>query len=290
LNEQANHFKGFTLPDGTRHYPSTALLCDFAPTKGPKPYLLNNQDRVTLFHELGHSIHDLVSKTRFARCHGPPATPVDFGEAPSQLLENWCRLPEVLKPLSKHWSYLSSECLDAWKDEVQAVGEVLQQPPEQLPDEIIKKLVTTLNVNQSLFHLVELERSIFDMVIHQPQSYEALNRMDISLEWVRLGRELRALDYDGIEIKRDNRFMMVPQFVNNGDYNAGYYSYLFSQVFADDIFQSVFERDPMNAEVGLRYRRLVLEKGGSENGLKLVEDLLGRKPDASAFYKRLGLD
>jgi metallopeptidase MepB len=282
--------KGFTLPDGSRHYPSTALLCNFLPTKGFKPCLLENQDRITLFHELGHGIHDLVSKTRFARCHGPPATPVDFGEAPSQLLEHWCRVPEVLKVLSKHWSYLSTECLDAWKEEAQAEGKLPQQPPEQLPDGIIEKFVATRSGLRSLFHLEVLRRSIFDMIIHQPESHEALKQMDFSLEWSRLNRELIGFDEEDAEIKRDNRYMMIPQFVSNGDYNAGYYSYLFSQVFADDLFKTLFEHDPMNAEVGLRYRRVVLEKGGGENGLKLLEDILGRKPDVFAFYKELGLD
>jgi metallopeptidase MepB len=196
----------------------------------------------------------------------------------------------VLKALSKHWSYLSLECFDEWKDEALPVRKLQQQPLEQLSDRMIDKLRATRNVNQCLFHLVELQRSIFDMMIHQPESHEALNQMDLSFEWARLARELMPLDHSSTEIKRDNRYMMIPQFVDNNDYDAGYYSYLFSQVFADDIFQTVFQRNPMNPESGLKYRRLILEKGGSENGLKLVEDLLGRKPNLLAFYKGLGLD
>jgi metallopeptidase MepB len=61
-------------------------------------------------------------------------------------------------------------------------------------------------------------------------------------------------------------------------------------VFADDIFNTAFKQDPMNAEVGLKYRRTILEKGGSENGLKIMEDFLGRRPNPEAFYKALGLN
>jgi metallopeptidase MepB len=155
---------------------------------------------------------------------------------------------------------------------------------------MIDKLIDTRNVNQSLFHLVELQRSSFDMMIHRPESHEALNQMDFSFEWTRLTREFIPPDYSSTEIKRDNRYTMIPQFVDNNDYDACYYSYLFSQVFADDIFQTLFQRNPINPQSGFKYRRLILEKGGSENGLKLVEDLLGRKPNVLAFYKGLGLD
>jgi metallopeptidase MepB len=131
---------------------------------------------------------------------------------------------------------------------------------------------------------------MFDMLIHQPESHEALEEMNFGVEWARLNRELVLVDYGNLKIEGDNKYMMIPQFVKSGDYDAGYYSYLFSQVFADDIFHTLFERDPMNPVAGLRYRRIVLEKGGSENGLKLLEDLLGRKPDVLAFHKGLGLD
>ena len=72
-------------------------------------------DRVMVFHELGHGIHDLVCKTRFACCHGPEAAPVDFGEAPSQMLENWCWRPEILKKLGRHWSYRDFKSFEAWE-------------------------------------------------------------------------------------------------------------------------------------------------------------------------------
>jgi metallopeptidase MepB len=82
-----------------------------------------------LFHELGHGIHDLVAKTQYARFHST-MTVIDFGEAPSQMLENWCWTPKTLKSLSKHYSTLSPEYFKAWEEE--SKGE--PHPSAQIPD------------------------------------------------------------------------------------------------------------------------------------------------------------
>ena len=72
-------------------------------------------------------------------------------------------------------------------------------------------------------------------------------------------------------------------------YDAGYYGYLSSQVYSTDMFYSVFKEDHMNQKEGRRYRHMVLEKGGSQEEMKTLEDFLGRKPSTEAFYKDLGL-
>ncbi len=74
-----------------------------------------------------------------------------------------------------------------------------------------------------------------------------------------------------------------------GDYDAGYYGYLVSSIYALDIFHTVFAPDPSNPEQGRRYRHMVLEKGGSQPELKTLTDFLGREPRMDAFYKDLGL-
>ena len=75
-----------------------------------------------------------------------------------------------------------------------------------------------------------------------------------------------------------------------GGYDAGYYGYLYSQVYSMDMFHSVFAKDPMNHSEGRRYRYAVLEKGGSQDEMKTLEDFLGRKPSSDAFYRELGLE
>jgi len=72
-------------------------------------------------------------------------------------------------------------------------------------------------------------------------------------------------------------------------YDAGYYGYLSSLVYASDMWDSVFAKDPMNPKEGRRYRHTVLEKGGSQDEMTTLEQFLGRKPTTEAFYKELGL-
>lgn len=74
-----------------------------------------------------------------------------------------------------------------------------------------------------------------------------------------------------------------------GGYDSGYYGYLWSDVYAADMFHSVFKKDPLNTEQGLRYRRKVLEKGNSVDAMELLGDFLGRKPNAEAFFEELGM-
>jgi metallopeptidase MepB len=74
-----------------------------------------------------------------------------------------------------------------------------------------------------------------------------------------------------------------------GGYDAGLYGYLWAEVYAMDMFYTAFKKDPMNKEQGMRYRRTVLEKGSSQDPMILLEDFLGRKPTADAFYKDLGI-
>lgn len=73
-------------------------------------------------------------------------------------------------------------------------------------------------------------------------------------------------------------------------YDSGYYGYLSSQVYSADMYFSVFAKDPMNPEEGRRYRKMVLQKGGSQDEMTTLENFLGRKPSSDAFYKELGLE
>jgi metallopeptidase MepB len=176
-----------------------------------------------LFHELGHGIHDLVAKTRYARFHGT-MTVIDFGEAPSQMLENWCWQPKTLKSLSKHYSYLSPEYFEAWKE--QAEGE--PQPPEQIPDQKIEALLGARHLSfGALFHLRMLHLGIFDMMVHEPPNHEAIENMNMTVEWNKLRKELMQLD--GPEVLSEGYEWGAGQ-ADFGhamnEYDAGYYGYL----------------------------------------------------------------
>ena len=181
---------GFTNENGTRHYPVTALVCNFSKPTKKKPSLLKHDEVTTLFHELGHGIHDLVAKTRFSRFHGTNVVR-DFVEAPSQMLENWCWTPSQLKSLSHHYSTLSPEYESAWRE---TAPKDAPKPGEELPDELIENLIRTKHVNGALFNLRQLHFGTFDMAIHEPKSHAEVEAMKFSELYNKIGYELTRLD------------------------------------------------------------------------------------------------
>ncbi|OHF02031.1 peptidase family M3 [Colletotrichum orchidophilum] len=281
-----NVIPGFSREDGTRQYPATAMVCSFAKPTPQSPSLLRHDELVTLFHELGHGIHDLVSKTTYACFHGTE-TALDFGEAPSQMLENWCWVPSQLKALSKHYSSLSPEYLQFWQSNSNG-GQI--PPPEQMPDDMIESLTRSRYVNGALFHLNQLSICIFDMAVHNPESHAAIEKMNISAMYNRIHSEIYPPDGPeavGHGDEWGHNYVRFGHLVN--DYDAGYYSYLFSKVYSADMFHTVFKADSMDAEEGRRYRYAVLEKGGKQDEMKTLTEFLGRQPKTDAFQLELGL-
>lgn len=181
---------GFIQENGTRRYPATALVCNFSKPTAKKPSLLKHDEVTTLFHELGHGIHDLVSRTTYSRFHGTN-TVRDFVEAPSQMLENWCWTPSQLKALSRHYSTLSSDYYDSWKE---AAGSNAEKAEERIPDDLIQKLIKTKNLNGALFNLRQLHFGTFDMTIHEPKDHASLEAMDISETYNALRKDISKID------------------------------------------------------------------------------------------------
>lgn len=240
---------------------------------------------VTLFHELGHGIHDLVAQTTYSRFHGTN-TVRDFVEAPSQMLENWCWTPSQLKSLSKHYSTLSPEYLSGWQE--QAEGKT--PPAEQIPDEVIENLIRTKHVNDALFNLRQLHFGIFDMTVHQPADHEAIQKLPISATYNKLRHDITQMDGpEALNMGEEWGHGEATFGHLIGGYDAGYYGYLSSQVYSTDMFYTVFKSDPMNPTEGRRYRHQVLEKGGSQDEMTTLTAFLGRPPKTDAFYKDMGL-
>ena len=181
---------GFIQEDGSRRYPATALVCNFPKPTAKKPSLLKHDEVTTLFHELGHGIHDLVSKTTYSRFHGTN-TVRDFVEAPSQMLENWCWTPSQLKSLSKHYSYASDEYFKAWQE---TSPDHKEKPEEKIPDDLIQKLIKTKNLNGALFNLRQLHFGTFDMTIHEPKDHETIEEMKLSETYNRLRKEISKIE------------------------------------------------------------------------------------------------
>lgn len=277
---------GFIDANGTRRYPATSLVCNFSKPTPKKPSLLKHDEVTTLFHELGHGIHGLVSRTIYSRFHGTSVVR-DFVEAPSQMLENWCWIPSQLKALSKHWSYLSPEYYAAWKE---SAASDVEQPPEQMPDDLINAIIATRHVNDALANLRQLHFAIFDMTAHEAANHKAIEELDASVLYNKLRYDIVHIpgpEANGAGWKWGNGQGTFGHLM--GGYDAGYYGYLFSQVYSTDMFYSVFKKDPMDKKEGRRYRHTILEKGGSRDEMESLTEFLGRAPSTEPFYKELGL-
>ena len=216
---------GFITENGTRRYPATALVCNFSKPTPKKPSLLKHDEVVTLFHELGHGIHDLVSKTTYSRFHGT-STVRDFVEAPSQMLENWCWTPSQLKSLSLHYSSLSPEYYKAWEE---SAGDRASQgkPSENIPDELIAKMIKAKHLNDALFNLRQLHFGTYDMTIHEPKTHEEVEKMDLSETYNALRKEISRIE--GPEVLGQGNGWGNGQATFGhlmGGYDAGYYGYL----------------------------------------------------------------
>ncbi|PVH91384.1 metallopeptidase MepB [Periconia macrospinosa] len=271
---------GYIDENGKRRYPCTALVCNFSKPTPKKPSLLKHDEVVTLFHELGHGIHDLVSRTTYSRFHGT-STVRDFVEAPSQMLENWCWTPSQLRSLSHHYSYMSPEYESSGAD---------KKPSEQIPNSLVANLISTKHVNDALFNLRQLHFGMFDMTVHEPKSHEEIENLDITTTYNKLRHDISQIDGPealGGDWTWSNGQATFGHLI--GGYDVGYYGYLSSQVYSTDMFYTVFKEDPMNGKEGRRYRHTVLERGGSKHEMEILEDFLGRKPSTESFYKELGI-
>ncbi|KAJ4147913.1 hypothetical protein LMH87_002409 [Akanthomyces muscarius] len=263
---QYNLQPGFTLRDGTRHYPAAALLCNYSLPTADKPALLKHSEVVNLFHELGHAIHNLSSKTMYCKLHGT-ANPRDFVEAPSQMLEHWCWTPSVLKSVSRHWN-----------------------TGQNLPDALIDGLVATKNVNSALADLRDLQLALFDMKCHDPESHDQLESLSPTSLYQELLTSTTLLQGPDLKLTNEDWSHGYANHVHlMGGYDAGYYGYLYSKVFSTDMFYSAFRMNPMDERQGRKYRQSVLEYGSSRDELQGLTEFLGREPSSEAFHQELGI-
>ncbi|KAF9873525.1 hypothetical protein CkaCkLH20_08984 [Colletotrichum karsti] len=271
---------GYVNGDGTRVYPATILMCSFQPPTASSCALLKHREVVTLFHELGHGLHDLLCRTSHTRFHGTRVKP-DFGEAPSTMLENWCWMPRELAAMSLHYTRADPAYMARWREE-HAGAEV---PPEKIPEELVGRLAESRELNRALWFLRQLLFARFDLQVNNQASTDAVRELDE----VKLYNDIQ--DELTLRPNPDRRgFGHVQSSHLISLHDAGYYSYLSAQAFAADFFESTFAEDPRNAEAWDRYRRGILEYGGSKKEMDIMTEFLGREPGPGALLRSLGLD
>lgn len=247
--------KGKSMPAGYQ-IPNATLLCNFpAPTEG-RPSLMPYSQVETFFHEFGHVLHQLLTTADLSAQSGTSVAR-DFVEAPSQIFENWIWNYESVKLFARHY-----------------------QTNEVLPKELFDKMVAAKNVGSGLLTETQIFYGMVDMTYHD--KFDPFS--DRSTDDVVRTLTEKIRHYPFVE---GTHFQAA--FGHLDGYGASYYGYLWSRVYAEDMF-SVFEQNGiLDQETGLRYRNIILAKGSSEEPIDLVKEFLGREPNNEAFMKSLGL-
>jgi oligopeptidase A len=236
---------------------SAFVVCNFPPAGKNAPSLLRHDDVVTLFHEMGHTIHHVLSRVDENEVSGVNGVEWDAVEFPSQFLENFAYEPEVLKMFASHY-----------------------KTKEILPDEMIEKLVKSKNFLSAMGMLRQLEFSLFDMQVHngvytQEQVQEILDTI----------RENTAL----VKTPEYNKFQNGFAHIFAGGYAAGYYSYKWAEVLSADAFYKVVDEGIFGSNTAKKYLEIVLEGGGAKSMGTLFEELMQRKPDTTNLLRLNGI-
>ncbi|MBI4402960.1 MAG: Zn-dependent oligopeptidase [Deltaproteobacteria bacterium] len=241
--------------DGCYQKPVAAIVANFNPPSPGTPALLEHSEVVTFFHEFGHITHQVLTKAKYATFSGT-SVKTDFVEAPSQMLENWVWEKGPLQKLSGHY-------LDTSK---------------KLPDELLDKMVKARLLNAGIKNLRQLSFGLIDMTYH---TTEHVDSTEIYQRFIR-DVMLIPLQPDAIPQASFGHLM--------GGYDAGYYGYMWSLVFAQDMFATRFAKEGLlNPVTGGDYLKWILEPGGTEDPSILLRGFLGREPNEDAFLKSLGL-
>ena len=244
---------GRRLPDGGYQSPIAAIVANFTKPTETTPSLLKHDEALTLFHEFGHILHFCLTTVDLARFAGFD-TEWDFVEAPSQIMEHWMWQPEVLQRFARH-----------------------HETGDPIPQDLVARLVAARDLNIALFTMRQIFLGQFDMKLHAepgPVAVDAAYRDTYNLT--------------GFKFYEDTHFGASFGHLLGG-YDAGYYGYLWSKVYGDDMFSVFAAEGILSPEVGRRYRDEVLAKGYSRDAIDHLRAFLGREPSANAFLENLGL-
>jgi len=246
---------GYHLSGSKEILPVSALICNFPEGNANDPSLLYHTDVVTLFHEFGHLVHSMLGRSDIAS-QGPFNVKGDFTEAPSQFLENWVWQYESLKLFAKHY-----------------------KTGQPLPEALFNRMKQTQNVGVAIQYMRQAYLGVLDFTYED--KYDSIMGKDI----VQVSKDLFAMNQ--LSFAEGSHF--IAAFTHLNGYAANYYGYLWSKVFAEDMF-SVFKKNGvMNPALGLRYRKEILEKASTKEEMDMLRTFLGREPNSDAFLKTLGI-
>jgi thimet oligopeptidase len=240
--------------DGKPNLGVVIVIANFPKPRADKPALLHLKDVNTFFHEFGHAMHALLGRTQIVSFAGTNVKR-DFVEMPSQMLEEWLWDTQILKMVSSHY-----------------------QTHEPLPDDLIATILKARTFDSGFFivrqmYLAKLALAYFN------------NGPDINLDAV-LKKIFNECLYG---IRFDDADHNYAAFGHLTGYGARYYGYMWSKVFAHDLFGQIKQEGLLNPVAGRRYIDGVIGKGGSKDPNDLLKNFLGREPNQNAFLHDMGL-
>ena len=245
--------------NGQPTLPVGYLVCNFAPPDNNDLSLLTHDDVVTLFHEFGHMLHHLLTRIDYPSIAGINGVPWDAVELPSQFMENFAWSQEVLEQCSSH-----------------------AETGESLPPELFAKLESSRHAGSALAMIRQIEFGLYDLRLHA--EYDA-NDSSAVLDMLTKVRDEVAL----IQHPYYNRMPHGFSHIFAGGYAAGYYSYKWAEVLAADAFDAFAEAGIFDRDTATRFRREILEIGGSRDFMDAYVAFRGRKPSVDALLRQSGI-
>ena len=236
--------------------PSAAMVCNFPRPTEDKPSLLSHDQTVTFFHEFGHLLHNILTRSPLSSFAGTNVER-DFVEVPSQILENWAWDYQSLKRFAKHYE----------------TGDIL-------PKALFDRMLAAKNVNSGNNTLQQIYYGMLDMTFHD--KYDPTGSVSTT-------QIVKDLQNEGTLFPYVKGSHFHASFGHLTNYAAGYYGYLWALVYAQDMFSVFEEKGILDQATGKALRDKIYAKGSTEDPMMLVKDFLGREPNQKAFLKSLGL-
>ena len=231
------------------------VIANFPKSTAHKPSLLTYRDVSTFFHEFGHALHALLGRQHLAGFAGTN-TKLDFVEMPSQMLEEWLYDRDILHQLSSHY-----------------------ETAQPLPNQMIDAIITLKKFDSGQFVTTQVYYASLSLALFAKGAEKNIDAIQKDL-FSKIRRNIIQTD--------DDHFYC--SFGHLTEYDARYYGYLWSKVFALDLFDIIKHEGLLSPVAGKRYAQTILAPGGSKDPNEMLVEFLSREPNQFAFLRDLGLD
>lgn len=237
--------------------PTAYLICNFTPPVAGKEARLSHDEIITLFHEMGHGLHHLLTQVEELGVSGINGVEWDAVELPSQFMENFVWKYDVLREMSAH-----------------------EENGSMLPENLFQKMLAAKNFQRGMFLVRQMEFALFDMLIYSESDSGSLKNWPQTLADVRHQVAV-------IQPPEYNRFANSFGHIFAGGYSAGYYSYAWAEVLSADAY-AAFEECGDVREMGEHFWREILAVGGSRSMAQSFQAFRGRAPQIDALLQHSG--